>query len=205
MELKANHERHHDDAAYDEVRMWIQPRFKTSEMSGDEWRFSWIVQIARKGHIIREFHFGHSGQGVDSLRDALVWTTARLSSEHTPEEVERWKAVDALELCDNAACSNQAQVKFKRVRHGCGRCGHTEPCSHSWDHFSRWCLEHAIRGDASLDDSDDNYEQIDGPPLREARVSDDMISPATRVNVHTTLDTIGEDVAAAIDKFRSVD
>ena len=39
---------HHDDEWYDEVRITTVPRYKTSSLSGDEWRTSARIQILRK-------------------------------------------------------------------------------------------------------------------------------------------------------------
>lgn len=43
-----------DDEFYDEIRITTVPRFKTSELSGDEWRVSTHVVVLRKGRVVAE-------------------------------------------------------------------------------------------------------------------------------------------------------
>jgi len=43
-----------DAQAFDEVRIVTVPRYKTSGMSGDEWRISATIQFMRKGRIVHE-------------------------------------------------------------------------------------------------------------------------------------------------------
>ena len=43
---------HHDDEWYDEIRVTTVPRFKTSGLSGDEWRRSAKVTFLRKGIVL---------------------------------------------------------------------------------------------------------------------------------------------------------
>ncbi|MBX9884281.1 MAG: hypothetical protein K2X68_04840, partial [Novosphingobium sp.] len=44
--------RHHDDSLVDEVRIKIVPRFKQSDMSGDEWRVHAQIDLLRKGVVL---------------------------------------------------------------------------------------------------------------------------------------------------------
>ena len=46
-----------DEAWYDEVRIVTVPRFKTSGMSGDEWRTSAVAQFLRKGEVVASERF----------------------------------------------------------------------------------------------------------------------------------------------------
>ena len=57
--------RHHDDEWIDEIRIVTVPRFKESELSGDEWRTSVRMQILRKGIVLRERRYG-------KIADALL-------------------------------------------------------------------------------------------------------------------------------------
>lgn len=44
--------RHPDDPFIDSVRIQIVERYKTSGISGDEWRFSYVVEMIRKGACV---------------------------------------------------------------------------------------------------------------------------------------------------------
>lgn len=59
---------HKSDETYDEVRLRQVERWKESELSGDEWRFSWTIELLRKGKVIAR-------TGAHRLSDA----TARLA------------------------------------------------------------------------------------------------------------------------------
>lgn len=197
--MKENIERHREDTYFDGVHIALQPRFKTSEVSGDEWRFSWRVWLVRKGVMLTELEYGHGSDGTRDLERVLMWVAASLAKQRTDEEVANYHlATDG--KCANPGCTKEGVVLYKRIKHGCGHCGHREPCTHSWEHHIRFCMDHAIRGDASLDDSDDNYEQIDGPPVREAMVPPGMVSPAAGPFT-VTVDSI-EDIPDAVEEIR---
>ena len=48
-----NHRSLPKDDTYDEIRMKIVPRYKTSGLSGDEWRTSVRIDFYFKGEIIK--------------------------------------------------------------------------------------------------------------------------------------------------------
>lgn len=64
---KPTYKRHEDDDWIDEVRITTVPRYKTSGMSGDEWRFSACVQLWRKGHLMFERSFSKLHYAIDFL------------------------------------------------------------------------------------------------------------------------------------------
>lgn len=144
------HDLRPDAQAFDEVRIVTVPRFKQSGLSGDEWRISAKVTFYRKGNAVHE----------ESMRD--VETACNLLG---------WLHIKACETghslggddshCDQEGCSELATVTYRKVKDGCGRCGHVKPTSSGLGGgvtIRRFCERHRRRGDSSLDDSDDNYE-----------------------------------------------
>jgi hypothetical protein len=45
---------HHDDEGVDRIEIDIVPRFKTSDLSGDQWRVSARLRAYRKGELVGE-------------------------------------------------------------------------------------------------------------------------------------------------------
>jgi len=64
---KPSYKRHEDDDWIDEIKIVTVPRYKTSGMSGDEWRFSARVQLWRKGHLMFERSFSKLHYAIDFL------------------------------------------------------------------------------------------------------------------------------------------
>ena len=66
--LKGMFHRHHpDDEIYDEIHITCQERYKTSGLSGDEWRFGWRVEFKFKGQVVFSNSFTRLSTAVSSL------------------------------------------------------------------------------------------------------------------------------------------
>ncbi len=100
------YERHHDDEYFDEITIRTQPRWKTSGLSGDEWRTSASILVKRKGHIIHE---GHCGT-MKAAATLLPWL---LMTMFEREDVTRLP--DALDhsLCFQPGCDKPAVTVYK--------------------------------------------------------------------------------------------
>ena len=146
--------RHHDDEWADEVRIITVPRYKQSEMSGDEWRTSAVVRVLRKNIVMRERSF-------HSIRDALLYLGSVVGFAPADYDADEPGTHSDLTdgLCMQPGCPNEATVEMVKVKQACDY-GHVTPHPYREAHV-RWCERHTERGDSSLDDSDDNYEVID--------------------------------------------
>ncbi len=60
---------HPDDQGVDRIEIDVVPRFKTSGLSGDEWRVSGRILMFRKGELVGE----RSMSNVESCVNALPW------------------------------------------------------------------------------------------------------------------------------------
>lgn len=223
--------RHPDDAGIDEIlfcesgtrptthvaaracaflRLRLQERYKTSDMSGDEWRFSsrlglrehpsdpW-VEVSGGYHTIEthvaalyaelfgnfkggEKHqwlykkrvsgvaFGWKGEPTffghddgDKSTPVLVtaghlpWSLiiAREQGAHHNEELVR--------LCAQPGCEDLAVSTYRlRKLRTCKSRGCMDD-SYDGKKARAFCVKHLRRGDASLEDADDNYEVVRGP------------------------------------------
>jgi hypothetical protein len=145
--------RHRGDEWVDEIHITTVPRFKQSDLSGDEWRTSAKVEILRKGVVLRE-------RSYHDIKTAVAFLGS-IAPEY-PVGYDRdepgWDASVGEALCFQPGCSEYATVEVRKLREAC-REGHVKSLD-GREARVRWCDKHKHRGDASLDDADDNYEPL---------------------------------------------
>lgn len=150
--------RHEDDEWIDEVRIVTVPRWKESELSGDEWRFSTRIEVFRKGQLLARSGAGRMKDAVSMLPGLLLsWGGGSHIGGAFEEEPGRpsefWD-----EFCFNPGCPEQAAVEFRRKHHYC-REGEAHDRDWRVEHV-RFCERHKRRGDCGLNDADRNYEVV---------------------------------------------
>jgi len=94
-DVKFRPRRHHDDDYFDDVydprtgrvelRAFMVPRYKTSGLSGDEWRVHAQLNV-NAGQVSRGFS---SMKGLMANASHFIWTGARGPSRHTRRST-RW-------------------------------------------------------------------------------------------------------------------
>ncbi len=142
--------RHRDDEWFDEVRIVCVPRWKTSELSGDEWRVSYTVKFLRKGQVLKERTFGR-------LRYALVYAPT-MPDPYAPAGNDEDKKFQNESIhCAQPGCSEIATVEYKLNVEYCNRGEAHTPHS---DLRIRFCAMHSKRGDCGLQDADRNYTDV---------------------------------------------
>ena len=188
-----------DAQGFDEVRIVTVPRYKTSGMSGDEWRISGEIQLMRKGRIVHKEQF----QNVESCAKFLPWVMACAS--------DNGKAYFASEedFCDQEGCSEKAVSKYRLKAEYCRKGHKTELPAYAQqkDQLRQFCAKHLKRGDCGLEDNDDNYEVVSGPGPKDNDWNGSHISESAQVMVNVqSIDQIGDAVAQVIkDKAREPD
>lgn len=151
-----------DAQTFDEITIRVIPRFKISSVSSDEWRIAANIEFKRKGETLDEVALSDMRTAVAYLPylfdDAIV-RIAEVSFAGVTDE-------NGAPLCDQEGCSARATVVYKQVLEACRRCGESKQVQH--DLFGSYkpvvrmfCLRHAVRGDANLDDRDSNYELLE--------------------------------------------
>jgi len=135
-----------DSQRWDEVKIMTIPRWKESEMSGDEYRISASADLFYKGHRIGSFGFSSVNDAIRYLDGAIIYKN------------DGWDFIDDSYLCDQESCSNIADVKYKRLDAWTSR-GDKETL-YDWNLYRVFCGSHKTRGDCALDDADRNYEQV---------------------------------------------
>jgi len=179
------YQRHDDDEYFDEIVIRTVPRWKTSGLSGDEWRVSARVTIKRKGHTILE-------TGFNKIQSAAALLPGLLLTMFEQDNVTRLP--DALDhsLCFQPGCDKPA-VSVYRLKH--------DYCAQGQQHTLHsetrvaFCHTHLERGDCGLKDADENYEVVSGPGPDARDLSGVTISESQRVEVH--VDSI-EDIPGAV-------
>lgn len=160
-----------DDDFIDEIHIRTIPRFKTSGLSGDEWRHSIQVIALRKGRLIGE----HSWNKLDwALERLLPWINDELLSPIDKPDISE-------DRCDQPGCSEPWTVLYRMTKRACGKCGNQEMYAGSEEHpyLRAFCERHAHRGDSDLDDMDSIYEPImTGKKPDQYEVNEDDISPS---------------------------
>lgn len=158
--------KHRDDEWFDEVSIRIVPRFKTSGMSGDEWRRSSLIEFKRKGVVIYKKTYG-------TLEVATAFLPGLLISAG-----EEGGYSNNVNLCFQPGCSEQATTEYRlKYRYHQGE----KLPADDYEYRRKFCASHAIRGDADYEDSNLNYELISGKVPDRADILAQDISPARQV------------------------
>lgn len=145
-----------DAQAFDEVRIFTTPRYKQSDLSGDEWRISATVEFLRNGVV------------KDTFRARNVETALTMASGEWLHACDDGKGYFASEgvYCDQEGCRAVATVFLHRSTHWCSGCGLSRPAIRPMlDNkvvidIRQFCSKHATRGDCGLDDADRNYKVL---------------------------------------------
>lgn len=140
-----------DNQRWDAAEIVTVPRWKESEISGDEYRISAEARLFYKGHLVRTF-------GFSEVMDAIRYLDGAILYGHKGE----WDFIDDSHLCDQESCTNIADVKYKRLDAWTSR-GDKETL-YDWNLYRVFCNSHKTRGDCALDDADRNYEKVEFLP-----------------------------------------
>ena len=151
-----NHERRAlrpDAQAFDEVRIVTLPRYKTSELSGDEWRISAKVELLRKGRVIVE----EGCRNVEVACKLLAWYHCKAC-----DDGNGFFAGEG-DLCDQEGCAAIATVTYRVLNEFCRDHPHEHQKPLTDEVVTRkFCAQHSKRGDCGFDDADKNYVALVG-------------------------------------------
>lgn len=149
------HKRHPDSGWYDRIEFDVVPRYKTSGLSGDEWRVSVRARWYFKGLLVGEEWFGRDiERAVSYLPHVLaVASDSGASNEWLKHEEKK---------CDQPGCSADAVGRFKLKRETSQSGDWLDTSESSFEHYRQFCRQHIRRGDCGREDSDSNYEPMDG-------------------------------------------
>ncbi len=142
---------------WDEIRIVTVPRYKTSMVSGCEWRTSQALLYYNKGEEI--FRYDHYFYGIAE-------SFQQIFEKHSGYDKKAFM-YGKDDICDQESCllkSTNTYMLKKEVRHA----KEVNPYDGSGDSrplIRKFCDLHSKRGDCSLEDADDNYVILygDGP------------------------------------------
>lgn len=140
-----------DAQAFDEIKLKTVPRFKSSVLSGSEWRTCAVIEFWRKGKLIHT-------ESVSKMEVAAGMVYAKLMEAQ--DNALGYFAGDG-KTCDQEGCQKTATYLYRIKQEYCvggGNCGAKKESS--WQMHRCFCDDHKTRGDQDLEDNDDNYELI---------------------------------------------
>lgn len=143
------HKRHHDFECFDKITMEVVPRYKTSGLSGDEWRQHVEVTFWFKGHAILSW-------GCSDMNAAAMLLGSKLLDAGSPISDKVLQLED--DLCDQPSCTEPPTHRYilKQLFSRSGE--RLDPTDgYSRHHYRKFCQKHGTRGDCGREDSDDNY------------------------------------------------
>jgi hypothetical protein len=148
MEKMETNRRLRDWEAFDRIELEVVPRYKTSDLSGDEWRTSVAIRFFFKGNLVYETSFTSMQSALMMLPS--VWLKAQ---EPISMEVVRLEK----KYCDQPGCQQQDSLVKRFLKRVASNEGWL-PDKDMFAYFRRFCAKHLERGDCALEDSDRNYE-----------------------------------------------
>jgi len=151
-----NHRRHLEDEMFDEIRFKTVPRFKQSNLSGDEWRTCVVVDFMYKGIIGHSFTANSMKYAMLMLGDEYLKATCPIGDEVINREYTR---------CDQPGCSAEFDVVMEITGRLTAKDGSfLDPSEKSGHQYRKFCKQHSHRGDCDREDNDNNYKVIPIPP-----------------------------------------
>jgi len=142
-----------DAQGVDEIHITTVPRYKTSGLSGNEWRISALCKVYRKGELVDEFGMRDVKNCVQALPSKLM---------EMGDEGKFFFGGGEKGKCDQEGCKEKATELFRMKKKHCRE--------HPSKHFEildkenvvrGFCKKHSTRGDSDYNDQDSNYELID--------------------------------------------
>jgi hypothetical protein len=145
------HVDHPDDERFDDIHIRCVERWKESELSGDEWRFSYSAEIRRKGELILTV----SASKLDWLLQGLQWRILTLGEEDKFDR-DAWNRTKS--KCDQPGCPEEATIFYTRIKRYTNQGEELAPSEYyAGKTYRQFCKRHKHRGDCGLDDADANY------------------------------------------------
>lgn len=141
--------RHPDDERVDEIRIVTAPRYKTSGLSGDEWRAVARITLLRKGTVVIE----RSCHRIEDAAALLPWLLRTFGEEPDGNVA----AFTEDEKCFQPGCQKSGLHKRYLVEEFSERGEGPLPRVGSFRLYRRFCDQHLTRGDGGREDANRNY------------------------------------------------
>lgn len=144
--------KHPDAERFDAITIETIERWKESELSGDEWRFSHIVKFWRHGRAVAQCSAG-------SIEEAALVAAYQFNRVTAVPEGQPFMG-DLSEVCCQPACPNPWVVLMHPIKRYSER-GDEMARPYNEGEVRGFCERHRMRGDCGLDDADVNYVLVE--------------------------------------------
>lgn len=164
---------------FNRIEIRTEPRYKQSELSGDEWRERACASFYNDAK--------YDDAAIYKLYQCEVKDL--LTSSAVDENPWEYSPPTADDRCDQEGCSQEAEITLKLKNHVCTRCSATREADEllrpdlQTIYYRQFCNRHARRGDCGINDCDDNYIRIDHSIAAENRQP-----PTTTTNINVVVD-----------------
>lgn len=152
--MTKHYKAHRDWEGVDEITIRQVPRFKTSRLSGDEWRVHAVVTFKRKGKVVYERPFHR----IFEAASFLPWLLNCELVDNTTHERGLFGHYE--DECAQPGCEapsvNHYRLKKVYASQGDG------PLPYDGEEYRAFCEAHSVRGDCGMEDNDKNYELVKG-------------------------------------------
>lgn len=157
-EREMNIIRHPSDQCFDKGEVIQVERWKVSDLSGSEWRFSWVVKLWRKGRLAASCSVGDPAYAAIKLAEGMALGPGEIS------DAQGWEvhgdSVDLGGECCQPGCTERPMVIYRLRRLWDWTCSFSK--ENRIGSARAFCARHRHRGDCGRDDSDANYEAVEG-------------------------------------------
>lgn len=173
---KARPTRHPRDPFIDGAHIQIMERYKTSGLSGDEWRFSYKVILLRKGMMVASTTVNSMEYATALLACAVQLGWPELDSDPQWQTIP-WEDVPDAGICCQPGCLNKSTRTYVMKKLYDRQCAFEKPneSMSGWIEAREFCDDHGRRGDGGLDDADHNYVCVRGKDWDDAPVDPDKV------------------------------
>lgn len=142
-----------DSQFVDEIRIVTVPRWKESELSGDEWRISARIDFYRKGVVV-------GSKGARDVGMAARFVDWFLVSGRENGEIDTPNTLG--DCCDQEGCCKPWTTRLAlKKRYGTDGKVIERKWMEGVTEYRAFCDQHKMRGDCGLDDADANYEPME--------------------------------------------
>jgi hypothetical protein len=145
MELNRPYFMARNDEGIDRVELVVEDRFKQSELSGDEWRYSVLIQFYRKGVLLGTKRYSRMEWAVSALPYEFM-----VFPEQSPMALWRLDS----QTCAQYGCAKEAVVTYQTKKRYSER--GEGPLPEGAPVLRSYCEKHKNRGDSDLEDSMQN-------------------------------------------------
>lgn len=144
---------HPDAERFDAVTLETIERWKESELSGDEWRFSYRATFWSHGEK-------RAAISAASIADLLVRAASEYGRVKCTDEPPGGYYGDLANICCQPGCATPWTVLLHPVKAYTDR-GEALMTPYGENDVRGFCERHRHRGDCGLDDNDDNYVLVE--------------------------------------------